>query len=115
MRDNQELARKLAEPGKANIDRILQTHRYEAILKGTLGQLVVQEKQIAAEVDRRRQILMEADRQVRVLEKLADRKREEYERSERRQEKRAWQAAASDTTWRGLEEPAGKSQRVVSN
>ena len=86
MKENLELARKLAEPGKANIDRILQTHRYEAILKGTLAQLVVQEKQVAAEVERRRQILTEADRQVRVLEKLEDRKREEHVRMEQRQE-----------------------------
>jgi flagellar protein FliJ len=86
MNENQELARKLAEPGKANIDRILQTHRYEAILKGTLAQLVVQEKQVASEVERRRQILTEADRQVRVLEKLEDRKREEHVRMEQRQE-----------------------------
>ena len=86
MKENQELARKLAEPGKANIDRILQTHRYEAILKGTLAQLVVQEKQVAAEIERRRQILTEADRQVRVLEKLEYRKREEHERTEQRQE-----------------------------
>jgi flagellar protein FliJ len=86
MKENQELARKLAEPGKANIDRILQTHRYEAILKGTLAQLVVQEKQVASEVERRRQILTEADRQVRVLEKLEDRKREEHVRMEQRQE-----------------------------
>ena len=86
MKDNQELARKLAEPGKANIDRILQTHRYEAILKGTLAQLVTQEKQVAAEVDRRRQVLTEADRQVRVLEKLEERKREEHVRGELRQE-----------------------------
>ncbi len=86
MTENQELARKLAEPGKANIDRILQTHRYEAILKGTLAQLVVQEKQVAAEMERRRQILTEADRQVRVLEKLEVRKREEHVRVEQRQE-----------------------------
>ncbi|MBC7856283.1 MAG: flagellar export protein FliJ [Pirellulaceae bacterium] len=86
MTDNQELARKLAEPGKANIDRLLQTHRYEAILKGTLAQLVAQEKQVAAEIERRRHVLTEADRQVRVLEKLQERKREEHARGELRQE-----------------------------
>ena len=86
MKENQSLARKLAEPGKANIDRILQTHRYEAILKGTLLQLVAQERQVAAEVERRRQILMEADRGVRVLEKLAERQREEHQRVEQRQQ-----------------------------
>jgi flagellar FliJ protein len=95
MKENLELARKLAEPGKANIDRILQTHRYEAILKGTLAQLVVQEKQVAAEVERRRQILTEADRQVRVLEKLEDRKREEHLRMEQRQEMKQFDEVAA--------------------
>ena len=86
MQENQELARKLAEPGKADIDRLLQAHRYEAILKGTLAQLVEQARQVAAEVERRRLALMEADRQVRVLEKLEQRKREEHQRNEQRQE-----------------------------
>src|SRR6188768_1977843 len=57
MQENQSLARRLAEPGNANIDRILQAHRYEAVLKGTLAQLETQEKQVAAEVERRRQVL----------------------------------------------------------
>lgn len=86
LQDNQELARKLAGPGSANIERIVHAHRYEAILKGTLTQLLAQAKQVAAEVERRRQILTEADRQVRVLEKLEERKREEYQRQEQRQQ-----------------------------
>jgi len=68
------------------VDRILQTHRYEAILKGTLAQLAAQEKQVAAEVERRRQALTEADRQVRVLEKLKERQRDEHQRGQQRQE-----------------------------
>lgn len=85
LEDNQKLARRLAGPGTANIERIVQTHRYEAILKAGLAQIIAQEKQVAAEVERRRQILTEADRQVRVLEKLEERKREEYQRQEQRQ------------------------------
>lgn len=86
MQENQELARKLAEPGSADVNRILQTRRYEAILKGSLAQISIQEKQVAAEVERRRQILTEADRQVRVLEKLEVRQRDEHQRKELRQE-----------------------------
>lgn len=86
MQENQALSRKLAEPGSADVNRILQTRRYEAILKGSLAQISTQAKQVAAEVERRRQILTEADRQVRVLEKLELRQREEYERKELRQE-----------------------------
>lgn len=86
MQENQELARQLSGPGSANIERIVQTHRYEALLKGTLAQLGVQEQQVAAEVERRRQILTEADRQVRVLEKLKDRQGEEARRMDQRQQ-----------------------------
>jgi flagellar export protein FliJ len=76
----------MAEPGQANIDGLMQIHRYRAILKATGQQLAAQEGQVAAEVERRRQLLTEADRQVRVLEKLAERQRGEYERLEQRKE-----------------------------
>jgi len=97
MQENQELARQLSKPGIADVNRIVQTRRYEAILKGTLAQLVVQEQQVAAEVERRRQILTEADRQVRVLEKLESRKREEFERTELRQEMKQMDEVATSS------------------
>src|SRR6186713_1821055 len=97
MQENQELARQLSKPGSADINRIVQARRYEAILKGTLAQLVVQEKQVAAEVERRRQTLTEADRQVRVLEKLESRKREEFERQELRQEMKQMDEVAASS------------------
>ena len=95
MTDNLELARQLAEPGQANIDRIVQAHRYGAILKGTLAQLVSQETQIAAEIERRRLTLTEADRQVRVLEKLSERQQEQYDRDEQRQDMKQMDEAAA--------------------
>ena len=84
--ENEQRSRSLAEPGQANIDRLMQFHRYKAILKTTAQQLAAQAAQVAAEVERRRQILTESDRQVRVLEKLAERQRGEYERAELRKE-----------------------------
>ena len=84
--ENEQRSRSLSEPGQANIDRLMHFHRYKAILKTSSQQLAAQEAQVVAEVERRRQILTEADRQVRVLEKLADRQREEYERLKLRNE-----------------------------
>jgi flagellar FliJ protein len=109
MQENQSLARRLAEPGNANIDRILQTHRYEAVLKGTLAQLETQEKQVAAEVERRRLVLTEADRQVRVLEKLKERKQEEALRVEQRQEMKQLDEAAATSFLRQRRELAGEA------
>ena len=83
---HEQRSRAMAEPGQANIDGLMQIHRYRAILKATGQQLAAQEGQVAAEVERRRQLLTEADRQVRVLEKLAERQRGEYERLEQRKE-----------------------------
>lgn len=93
--DNQRQARALAEPGQANIDRIMHVHRYEAILRGSIVQLAAQEAQVAGEIERRRQALTEADRQVKVLEKLAERQRGEYERQEQRQEMKQIDEAAA--------------------
>ena len=69
----QERGRALKAPGAANVDAILETHRYELVLIAQIGQLASQLTQVQAECERRRQALVEADRQVRVLEKLRDR------------------------------------------
>jgi len=95
MNDNQQLARKISAPGSGNVDRMVHVHRYEAILKGTLTQLLIQEKQIAAEVERRTLVLIEADRQVRVLEKLEERQRGEYLRGQERLEMKQLDEAAA--------------------
>jgi flagellar FliJ protein len=68
--DVQELSRKLASPGAADVDRLIASHRYELVLRSRSQQLANQIQQVRGEVERRRQVLVEADRQVRVLEKL---------------------------------------------
>src|SRR5262245_50252921 len=65
--------RDLKSPGSANVDALLQTHRYEMVLAAQSRQLETQLGQVQAEAERRRQLLVEADRQVRVLEKLRER------------------------------------------
>lgn len=71
--DVQELSRKLASPGAADVDRLIASHRYELVLRARSQQLAAQIHQVRGEVERRRQVLIDADRQVRVLEKLRER------------------------------------------
>jgi flagellar protein FliJ len=71
-------SRQLKSPGAADVDALLQTHRYELVLATQRRQLASQLSQIQAETNRRRQVLVEADRQVRVLEKLRDRQAAAY-------------------------------------
>ena len=78
-RQTAELSRRLASPGQGDIDRLLASHRYELVLKSQAHQLAAQIKQVQAEVERRRLVLVEADRQVRVLEKLREKQRADYE------------------------------------
>lgn len=65
--------REQSTPGTADVDGLLQTNRYQLVLKAQRGQLEGQLVQVRAELERRRQALLEADRGVRVLEKLRER------------------------------------------
>src|SRR5262245_40052555 len=70
--------RELKSPGAADVDLLLQTHRYEVVLAAQRRQLAAQIAQVQAEAERRRLALVEADRQVRVLEKLRERQAAAY-------------------------------------
>src|SRR5437868_15462334 len=65
--------RELKSPGAADVDALLQTHRYEIVLASQRRQLEQQMDQVEQETERRRQAVVEADRGVRVLEKLRER------------------------------------------
>jgi flagellar protein FliJ len=78
--------RNLKLPGAANVDALLQTHRYELVLAAQSRQLESQIAQVQVESERRRQVLVEADRQVRVLEKLRERQAAAHRREADRQE-----------------------------
>lgn len=60
----------LKSPGQADVDALLQTHRYAGVLALQQRTLEGQLAQVRAECERRRLALVEADRQVQVLEKL---------------------------------------------
>ena len=74
--------RTIATAGAVNVDQLVESQRYELVVKQREAQLVRQRQGVAAEIQRRREALVEADREVRVLEKLRDRQAEQYRRGE---------------------------------
>jgi len=92
-------AQQLAQAGKIDIDYMLNSHRYERVLRAQRNMIEQQQQQIAAEVERRRLALVEADRQVRVLEKLREKKLHEHlQREDRRDQKLMDELAARATS-----------------
>jgi len=79
-------SRRLKSPGAANVDALLETHRYEVVLAAQRRQLKQQIAQVEAETERRRQALVEADRQLRVFEKLRERQAAVWRKETQRQE-----------------------------
>ena len=79
-----EKSRQLKSPGAADVDALLQSHRFELALATQRRTLASQVMQVQAEADRRRQALVEADRQVRVLEKLRERQAAAHRREAER-------------------------------
>lgn len=71
-------------PGKVNVDRLLDTQRYELILRGEEHLLQVRREALAQEIERRRNTLVEADREVRVLEKVREVQFQRYCQDEER-------------------------------
>ena len=86
--------RQLKSPGTADVDALLQTHRYEIVLAARIRQLAAQIAQVAAEAERRRLAVVEADRQVRVLEKLRERQAAAQYREDQRQAAKQFDEAA---------------------
>ena len=81
-----ERAMALKSPGAADVDALMQTHRYAIVLGAQRKQVASQLQQVQAETERRRQAVVEADQQVRVLEKLRERQLAAHRRTEERRE-----------------------------
>jgi flagellar FliJ protein len=101
-----EHSRRLKSPGTANVDSLLEMHRYEVVLAAQRRQLKQQIVQVEAETERRRQALVEADRQLRVLEKLRQRQAAVWKRETERQEVKQFDELASVGFSRRQEAPA---------
>src|SRR5262245_10867152 len=99
-------SRQLKSPGAANVDALLETHRYEVVLAAQRRQLKQQFAQVEAETERRRQALVEADRQLRVLEKLRERQAAAWKKENERQEVKQFDELAVVCYGRRQEAPA---------
>jgi flagellar protein FliJ len=71
-----------ASPGALDVDRLLDAHRYQAVLTVQLKFIEDQAAKLAAEIDKRRQTLVGAEREVRVLENLRETWKERHRQAE---------------------------------
>ena len=83
---NREAARKAQQAGPLEVDRLLDSHRYQLMLAGQEKHLQQQRERVSLEVARRRAALVEADRQVKVLEKLRENQRLAFVAEQQRKE-----------------------------
>lgn len=86
IRQTQRMLRHLSNPGHINVDRLLETHRYELSLESQVAEMERKRSQVQDEIQRRRETLVEADREVRILEKLRNRKQLEHRQHEAKSE-----------------------------
>jgi len=70
--------------GAVVVDRLVEAHRYELMLRAQQQHLASQRELVAAEVEKRRQALVEADQEVRVLEKLREAQLQRHRQAEER-------------------------------
>ena len=75
-----------AKPGQVILDKLLNTQRFEAVLRAELNTYQEQTQLVQDEIQRRRNMLIEADREVRVLEKLREKQLARHEEEQTRQE-----------------------------
>jgi flagellar export protein FliJ len=88
-------SREAAGPGTVDVDRLIQTQRYELLLRSHQQQLGRQREAVAAEIGRRRETLVRANREVRILENLREKQvQRHYEEEGRREVKRLDEVAA---------------------
>ena len=85
----QRLQREASTVGRVDVNRLLESQRYQASLKAEWQSLRQQAQLIAEEVARRQQVAQEADREVKKLERLDERLRQKHQYEESRAESRA--------------------------
>ncbi len=88
------VSRQAGGPGPVNVDRLVETQRYQAALGNQRGQVLRQRETVTVEIERRQQALLAADRDVRVLEKLRQRQAERFRLEEDRREMKRLDEAA---------------------
>jgi len=102
--------RALVEPGSVEVDHILRGHRYEVQLQLQSRQMQEQEQQLAEAISERRNALVEADRQVKTLEKLKEKKLNEFELEQIAKEANLLDEVGGQQTWRRQQTQRARSQ-----
>ncbi len=96
--------RQAVTPGRVDLDRIVETQRYELTLRAQQKHFAQQRTTVAGEIERRRETLLDANREVRVLEKLRERQAERHRHEEARRDLRQLDDVAAARTGREEEE-----------
>ena len=86
--------------GAVNIDRMIDTQRYDAVLRAELSVTGDHLSKIVAEVERRRQSLVAADRDVRILERLHDTQYQRHLQAEAQQQNKQLDEVGQRSLWR---------------
>lgn len=84
--DIQTRGRRAVAPGAIDIDRLLESQRYEVVLGAQKKHASEQRQKVREEIQRRTDFLVEANRQVRVLEELREKQLQRHRQEQDRQE-----------------------------
>lgn len=87
-------------PGKVNVDLLMESQRFELILKMERQTAEQQQKLVAAEVQKRRDALVAIDREVRVLEKLKETQLDRHRQDEEKHDMQQLDEIAGRSFWR---------------
>ena len=79
-------SRVASQPGPLDVDELLETRRYELLLRAQQQHVCQQRQAVREEIEKRRRTLLEADRGVRVLESLQEKQLQRHRRNENRLE-----------------------------
>lgn len=91
-------SREASQPGPLDVDRLLESRRYELVIKSQQQLVGQQQEALEAEIQRRREALVEANREVRVLEELRRKQLDRHRLGEARQEIKQLDETASRLT-----------------
>lgn len=109
-------SRAAVEPGEINVDHIMESQRFELVLRAQRDYAQKQHQLVQEEIERRRQVLVEANREVRVLEllreKLVARHRDEEARADIRRLDEVAQQRACREEIQGIPDEASREGSV---
>lgn len=82
----QVFQREAASREQSNVNSLMESQRYQAVIRAEQQTIQEQSKQLEAEIEKRRLVVVEADREVRVLDKLEERKLQQFKQHQNRTE-----------------------------